>query len=75
MSRSAVSGELFVSFAYFDVVSFPSRPSSSRLRTRVWRSLRDTPRILSQNRALVRTVPRTASAEMALRIEKALGVS
>jgi hypothetical protein len=30
MSRSAVSCELFVSAAYFEVVSFPSKPSSRR---------------------------------------------
>ena len=34
MSRSAVSCEHFASFAYFDVVSLPSKPSSRRLRTK-----------------------------------------
>ena len=40
MSRKAVSWELFVSFAHFFVVSLPSKPSSNRFSTFVWRSFR-----------------------------------
>ncbi len=39
ISRRAVSWEHFASFAHFDVVSFPSKPSRSRLSTRCCRSL------------------------------------
>src|SRR6266568_3795823 len=39
MFRRAVSCELFVSFAHFSVVSFPSKPSSNRLTIFFRRSL------------------------------------
>ena len=54
MSRRAVSWEHLASFAYFDVVSLPSKPSSRRLRTRRWRSLMAMPAIDCQKRALAR---------------------
>ena len=39
ISRKAVSCELFVSFAHFSVVNFPSKPSSNRLTIFFRRSL------------------------------------
>ena len=55
MSLSAVSVEDLVRLAYFDVVSFPSKPSSKRFRIRRCRSLIAVPAIPSQKRAFART--------------------
>ena len=67
MSRRAVSWEHFASFAHFEVVSLPSKPSSSRFTTRRWRSFRERPDARSQNRAFAST---PAKAVPALSMER-----
>ena len=70
MSRSAVSFELFVSAAHFDVVSFPSKPSSSLLITSRWRSFSGKSRSLSQYRALSVTPESAAWAPSIARVRQ-----
>ena len=52
----------FASFAHFDVVSLPSKPSSRRLSIWRCRSLSGTPRSCSQKRAFASTAPSAVCA-------------
>ena len=69
MSRKAVSCEHLASCAYFDVVSFPSKPSRSRFNTRRWRELRGTQWACSQDPSPhdMRRIGRVITARRGLR--------
>ena len=62
ISRLAVSCEHLVSFAHYDVMSWPSNPSSSRFTTLRRRPFNGSPAWISQNRAFRCTVASVISA-------------
>lgn len=70
ISRSAVSGEHFVSLAHFEVVSLPSKPSSRRLMALRWRSLIAPPARVFQKCALVSTDSRSCPDEPSARLRQ-----